>query len=513
MLNVRNGNNQYLFKNLQVGDNDLIGNKFNGHNLHKYLRDKKVESSHLVWNKESDDENTYLIAGEKIDRQSIKQNILDIQNRYSLNSIINPIGCDVLYNSLFLNTDVVHFHLIHNNIFDIQLLPIMSRLKPIVWTVHDPWAIGGHCIYHYDCNKWRINCGDCPYLDTHFPLLKDNSALNFELKKEAIKNSSLSIIVASEWMKNKVEKSPMFKGKKINVIPFGIDQNVFKPIDKISIRKKLGIQKESIVISFRCDYSKFKGMDYIEYVLEKLKTKKKIYLLLLAGDFSNNEKFKFEYKSFGWVKDDNLLSDIYNASDLFLMPSKMEAFGMMAIEAMSCGVLPIVLDGTSLPIVVNSSNCGISTKMDKNEYLKIVQYYVDHDKERSDRAKKCLEFARKNYNKDVYVDRIINVYKDAIKNHKMSKNDKYLLDQLKKYMIVDPQSCVVSSQTNSVSSSNNLIIFFKKILPEKYKRKIKDYILVFFYKIDKLIPKTIRKEMKGKLIKFGFVRRYLIKNN
>ncbi len=502
-----------FIKNVQIGDNDLIGNKFNGHNLHLYLREKFINSSHLVWNKESDDENTYFIAGEKKDRELIKQNVLDIQNKYSFNSILNPIAYDILYNELFLKTDIAHFHLVHNNIFDLQLLPIMTRLKPIVWTLHDPWALGGHCIHHYDCEKWKTQCGDCTYLDSHFGLDKDNSALNFEIKKQAIQNSSFDVIVASKWMKEKVEKSPIFKGKKIHLIPFGIDQEIFKPINKAEAKKELNIPKEVFVVTFRCDYSEFKGMDYIEYVLEKLKTKRKIYLLLLAGDFNNKDKIKFEYKSFGWVKDDNLLAKIYNITDLFLAPSKADSFGMMVAEVMSCGVLPIVLDGTALPDTVNAPECGVSVKRDKDEYLKTVQYYIDHDKERNDRAKKCLEFAKKTYDKDIYVDKIIKVYKEAIKRHIMTDEDNYLLDQLKKYMMVEPQSCLENSQTNSVSSSNNFINVFNKILHGKYKRKIKDGLLICFYKIDKIIPKSIRSKVKPLVSKFSLVKKYLIKTN
>ena len=511
--NFNNNKVVYDFKNLQVGDNDLIGNKFNGHDLHIYLRDKGVESTHLVWNKESKDENTFEIANDLNNREEIYQQMIDLQKRYSINSLFNPFVYDILYSKLLLESDIVHFHLIHNNIFDLHLFPLMSRIKPIVWTIHDPWAIGGHCIYHYDCNRWKVACGECPYLDTHFPLLKDNSALNFEIKKESIRNSNISIIVASEWMKNKIEESPIFIGKKVKVIPFGINQNIFKPINKINTRKKLGIPEKSIVLAFRCDYSRFKGMDYIEYVFKNLKTKKKLFLLLLVDDFKNKAEIRFKSKSFGWVKDDDLLSNIYNASDLFLMPSKMEAFGMMAIEAMSCGVLPIVLNGTALSDVVNAPKYGVSVKRDKDKYLKTVQYYIDHDKERNDRAKKCLEFAKKTYDKDIYVEKIIKVYKEAIKRHIMTNEDNYLLDQLKKYMMIEPQNYTANSHTKSVLSSNNFVNVLKKILPEKYKRKIKDGLLICFYKMDKIFPKSIRNKVKPLVSKFSFVKKYLIKTN
>jgi len=76
-------------------------------------------------------------------------------------------------------------------------------------------------------------------------------------------------------------------------------------------------------------------------------------------------------------ENDNLMADIYNASDLFLMPSIVESFGMMAIEAMSCGTLPIVLEGTALPEVTNSKTCGVTVKRDMDLYTKTVQHYIE----------------------------------------------------------------------------------------------------------------------------------------
>ena len=104
-------------------------------------------------------------------------------------------------------------------------------------------------------------------------------------------------------------------------------------------------------------------------------------------------------KEFGWIKDDHLLAQIYNASDLYLMPSIVESFGLMAVEAMCCAVLPIVLEGTALPEVTNAPLCGVVSKRDKDEFVKLVQYYLDHDQERLDRAKKCLDFAKVEYDK------------------------------------------------------------------------------------------------------------------
>lgn len=491
---------KYLFKykNLQIGDNDLIGNKFNGHDLHKYLRISGVDSSHLVWNKESDDENTFIIAGDKTNRGDIKQSVLNIQKDYHLDGIVNPIMFDIIYNKLFLEADVVHLHLIHNGLVDVQLLPLLSRLKPVIWTIHDPWPLSGHCIQHFECDKWKSGCKDCPMLDLPFEITKDNSALNYILKKQSIQNANIEIVVASKLMLEKIKEAPAFKNKNVHVVPFGINQEIFYPQNKAEVRKKLNIPKNALVISFRGDNNYKKGLDYIEHVIKNIKTKENVYFLVFGGGKIFKEK-RFKYIEYGWVKDDLLMADIYNASDLFLMPSTVESFGMMAIEAMSCGTLPIVLDGTALPEVVNAPVCGVSVKRNKDEYLKMVQYFIDHNNERMQRSEKCLEFAKKQYDKNIYVNRLLKIYREAIARHELSKEDALLLDQLKKYMVVTPVSGNTQIEEKVIYSNRIIDSSSGKLLSSAF-RNLKE-----------VIPKNIRTLIRVELLRIISIF-FLLKN-
>lgn len=481
--------NLFEFKNLQVGDNDLIGNKFNGHDLHKYLREKGVDSNHLVWNKESKDKYTFILAGDKPNRQVFRDYSHEISKQYQLDRVYGTNAYDVIYSDLFLNADVVHYHLIHNLAFDINLLPILTKLKPTVWTIHDPWALSGHCVHHFDCDRWQTGCGDCPYLNVHFPLIYDNSALNWEIKKNAIQNSQLDVIVASKWMENLVKKSVMFKNVHLHLVPFGIDHKKFKPGNKIDIRKKLGVPKDALVLTARCDYSEFKGFDYIEYTLDNIKTNKEVYVLLMGNNIKKRNK-SYKFIEYGWVKDDNLMVDIYNASDIFLMPSKVEAFGMMAIEAMSCGVLPIVLEGTALPDIVNASEAGVAVKRDKEAYRDTVQYYIDHPEEREKRAKKCLNFAIKTYGKDEYVEKIVSVYKEAMQRFKTDESTRYLLTQIKKNM----QNAAVLVKAGEITETNLALehLTIKRRIKEKLKRMALKVLRYdpFYRKLNKLSAET-----------------------
>ena len=209
-------------KNVQIGDNDLYGNRFNGHDLHIYLQGRGIDSKHLVWNKMSDDENTFEIASQFSNRAACNNLAEVIESDYSLHSLLYPFSHALLFNEYYLNADIVHLHLIHNYFFSLHLLPILTKLKPMVWTLHDPWAMTGHCVYPPDgCNRWQHACGDCPKLDAYVPLKQDTSALNHEIKRIIYDQTEVDIIVASPWMRRMVEQSPLMARFKVHLIPFG----------------------------------------------------------------------------------------------------------------------------------------------------------------------------------------------------------------------------------------------------------------------------------------------------
>lgn len=403
------------FKCLQIGNADLVGNKFNGHNLSIYLQEYNIESKHLVSKKLSKAQNTYVLRVKKA------ENYTDA----------------IIKDRLFLEADIVHLHLIHCTEFNINYLPILTRLKPTVITLHEPFFTTGHCLYAFNCDKWKKFCFDCPNLDIPLKTGFDYSSYDFLTKKLAIQNSNICAIAASDYIENMVKQSPIWQGKKIYKVPFGVNQEIFKPADdKSLIRKKLGINKDSIVLMARTNDGSFKGIEHIKNALKNLKTDKKITVLTvekkgLLEEFKN----KFEIKEYAWVYDDNKLAELYQASDIFLMPSNYESFGMMAIEAMSSGVPVLSIKGTSLESVTNSPECGLS--VEPSEFACSLQDLIDNPDEIKRRGEKSLSFAKEHYNKDTYVHKMIEVYKEVIEEHKknQTEEEKITIEQLKNMLL------------------------------------------------------------------------------
>lgn len=456
------GQPTYEFSCLQVGDQDLIGGKFNGHMLHIGLREKNIDAYHYVCKKESEDEYTFLL------NNSDQKSLFD----------------SLVFNKIFAASDIIHLHLIHNTQFDLSHLPFLSRLKPVIWTLHDPFALNGHCIYHGTCDKWKSQCMDCNHLETPFLRQEDTSCLEFALKKNAIAQSNMQAIVASKWMYDKVKASSIWQNKPVHLVPFGVDHNIFAPGDTQSARREMGLPADAIVLFARTQRY-FKGLDILKESLDRLATHNNIVLLTVGqnGLLPNLPPSIF-HKEYGWVTDDKKLAMLYQACDIFLMPSEQEAFGMMAIEAMSCGKMVLALDvvTSALPSVINAPHCGLA--VDRTTYPHELLRLIAHPQEILQRGTDSLEYARKNYNFIVYLNNLIEVYKNTIETFTYSEESKNVLFQIQKYAPYSPHKPEASKASMSNYSYRKLINFYQKHgalqTSLKIKEKIKQVLISHF---------------------------------
>ncbi len=147
-------------KVLQVNSSDIIGSRFNGFDIRGLLADQGIKSHHLVWNKiskEAASSRFFDVPGSRLAMQILArvERFFSIHSRLQWQSFLLPLHRE------FREADVVHYHILHDGYFSLDALPMLSRLKPTVWTLHDQWPLTGHCIYPLGCERWRSGCGAC----------------------------------------------------------------------------------------------------------------------------------------------------------------------------------------------------------------------------------------------------------------------------------------------------------------------------------------------------------------
>lgn len=399
-------------KVLNISSNDLTGSRFNGYYIRNILAKEGIESSHCVWDKESNDENVWKLVDSPV-KDSIRELVSRTENLFSLQSLLYPFPFKLFFDERFLAADIIHMHLIHTGYFNLFALPLISLMKPTVWTLHDPWAITGHCVHPYDCEKWKNGCRGCPYLNTHFALRRDNSALLWKLKKFLYKYSRFHVVVASEWMKKKADASPLLSTKIIHKVPFGLNVSKFRPKGANYIRRSFGIGNDEIVIGVRAAMNEFKGFKYALNALKQLHSDRKISILTfndkgLCGEI----KDKFKVIELGWIGAEDEFINALNAMDIMLMPSIGETFGMTAIEAMACGKPIVCFDNTSLPEIIEPLKGGIAVPFkDTYALAEALKELIESDEKRLAMGKTARDIAIKNYNVGQYAKETVKLYK------------------------------------------------------------------------------------------------------
>src|SRR5882762_889583 len=164
---------------LQVTLRDLIGQRYNGYGLHRSLRDGGHESGMLVVEKRSDDPDihSYTRGAELFER-----GLYASERVTSLQGMLSPFGWSFPARRCFRSAQVVHWHMIYPHFVSLLSMPWLTRLRPTIRTLHDTWALTGHCVWPVECSRWKTGCGRCPDLKRNFSVWFDTTALVWKTK-------------------------------------------------------------------------------------------------------------------------------------------------------------------------------------------------------------------------------------------------------------------------------------------------------------------------------------------
>lgn len=272
--------------------------------------------------------------------------------------------------------DLVHCHNLHNNYFNLALLEKISKIKPVVWSLHDMWAFTPH-------EAWIIKdeAGAEKFkLEVKPSLSWNNRNHLFKKKKEIYDNSCLNIVATSGWFLSQL-KTGILKNQAIHLIHNGIDINVFKPADKLWARQKLNLPSDKKIITFMANAgprNQQKGWAYALPVIEKYSGDNNILFLCVGGGPANGQSPSSNVRYVEYVKDESVFSLYFSASDIFLNPSQAEAFGLIIVQAMACGA-PIVTFpvGIVSEAITHKTNGYIAKYQDAQDLINGVDYILN----------------------------------------------------------------------------------------------------------------------------------------
>ena len=258
-----------------------------------------------------------------------------------------------------LNPDLVHLHWVAADILPLNALREIKQ--PIVWTHHDMWPFCGAEHYSYD-ERWETGYSKNSRSAEASGL--DLNRFVWRRKLHAWRDVPVTHVGPSRWMSECAEQSKLWKGSegsRFEVIPNGLNTQVFRPYDQRQAREELGLSADAKLLLFGAHSvsSSIKGGDLLCDVLNLLKEDSGDDCQLVtfgAGAF--NPPAEYQHRHLGSISDLEYLAKLYSAADVMLIPSRLEAFGQTASEALSCGTPVVCFDTSGLRDIVLHQNNG-----------------------------------------------------------------------------------------------------------------------------------------------------------
>ena len=408
-----------MFKVLHVNYSDIKGGAAIGVNrFHHALLKTGIDSKILVCDKNSNDEKVLgptstfevLLNQLKISiSRFIKRKLIHTENKETFS--FNFFNTKILNKINKQDVDIVHLHWIGNEMISISQLKKIK--KPIVWSFWDMWPICG--AEHHSYDDRYIN----GYTKINRPSNESGIDLNRIIWNHKRKNLNFDYTITSpsKWFFDIVKKSKLHEDKKIIHLPLNIDTSIWKPRDIKHSKDFFNLDNDKKILLFGSATStnERKGFNF----LIKLFKEKKINnckLLIFGEKPKNLDQLNIDYKYVGRIKDIYSLNMLYSLSDILLMPSKIELFGQIGMEANACGTPCAIFENTGATDYVRHLKTGyISKHLDIDDYANGINWLIEDQNQYKTISQNCREYICKNFSDEIISKKLIDIY-SKIKN-------------------------------------------------------------------------------------------------
>jgi glycosyltransferase involved in cell wall biosynthesis len=246
------------------------------------------------------------------------------------------------------------------------------------------------------------------------------------ISKRDLKKASL-IHYTTEYEKHKTEKYFKIKNKGV-VIPRGIEFEEFEKENKNLIFEKIPYLKNKKYILFLSRINWKKGLDILIPAFHKIsKDFKDIYLVITGPD---NEGYGKKVRK--WVKDYELEKrviftgplygeekiSILKNSEIFVLSSYSENFGMAVVEAMACGIPVLISDRVGIYKEVKRYNAGIITQTNEESVYKGIKTFLENRSLAQKISGNAKRLVKDYYDINKVAEKMIKIYEKVISSTK-----------------------------------------------------------------------------------------------
>lgn len=315
---------------------------------------------------------------------------------YSPRCLPHEISLRLVKEVLKDTPDIIHFHGSDNYYLMFFLLAIMAKLKEIRFVAHvrGPlryWSSFSQSYSNFKLLIFKLFGFYKCFLDfVAYRLVAKVIVENFDNKKILQRKLGIEI-------------------NKINIIPSGIDAQLFKPLDKDGCRKKLGLKQKGKYLLWVSRLSPARDIGTVLKAIRQLEDINTI----VVGTGSELPRLQDLVKSLGMQQrviftgfvPNKVLPLYYNAADCFISHVRKDSWGVAVLEAMACRTPVIACKGTP---AMKSSGYSIPFQ-NENAIAKAVKQMCSDSRLREKFAKMGYDRS-KNFSLESIGKQILNLY-------------------------------------------------------------------------------------------------------
>lgn len=315
-----------------------------------------------------------------------------------------------------VDPEVLHFNWMGGGFLDISSVTKLNM--PIVWTLHDMWPFTGGCHYAGDCRGYESACGHCPHLDSSHSF--DLSKLTWWRKQRAFRSADITVVSPSNWLAERVAESSLLGDSRVEVIPNPLDTDIYRPWESSFARRVFNLPDDKRIVLFGAENAKSdprKGFDLLREALQSIPEAENI-LFVLFGSQSPDlpDDIIADVECLGYVPGDRALALCYAAADAMIVPSRYEAFGQTASEALACGTPVAAFNATGLKDIIDHKENGyLANPYDPSDLAQGIKYILTDEQRYESLSLAAREKAKRTYAMEVVAKQYRDVYKSVQK--------------------------------------------------------------------------------------------------
>ena len=269
---------------------------------------------------------------------------------------------------------------------EISWLPLRAEYLP--WSVAVPRCPGWANVVHI--NSWlsqRFVPDNLPLVVTFHSSLYDPVLTKYKslaqtlyhqlwgrsLERQSIRSANV-VTAVSRYAANHAEKA--FQCSQVVPIYNGVDTEKFSP----PIHRD---QHKPFRLLFVGNVSRrLKGADLLVPIMELLGADYELRITGKLIDIPGNNSLPSNIIELGRLASPDDVVTAYRSCDALLFPTRLEGFGLVALEAQSCGLPVIATNGSALPEVVEHEVTGLLCEMDSVDAFVGAARRLKNEKER-----------------------------------------------------------------------------------------------------------------------------------